>query len=66
VERESGEQEKLKLLLPCLYIRREEEHAQCCLKRHRVLFFFLRKWNVIRKNPKMGYNSIYEMKELEN
>jgi len=28
--------------------------------------FFLQKWNVIRKNPKMGYDSMYEMKELED
>jgi hypothetical protein len=55
--RESEREEDFKsLLLPCLCIGRGEEYTQCRLKRHRVPNFFFFKWNVIRKNPKMGYD----------
>jgi hypothetical protein len=57
------------LFIPCLCMRREEgEH--CCSKRHYfgvlLLFFFWRrrrrrKWNVIGKNPKIGYDTGHAM-----
>jgi len=50
-ERESGKKHFKNLLLPCLCIRRGEEHAQCRLKWHRVMLFsffsfFLKEMNL--------------------
>jgi hypothetical protein len=39
-------------------MRREEEHAQCRLQRHRVLLFFLTVIEThLGNNPKMGYDN---------
>jgi hypothetical protein len=42
-EKVSGKNIFKNLLLPCLCMRREEEAAQCRSKRHRAVFFFLKK-----------------------
>ena len=58
--RERGKKHFKNLLLPCLCIRRGEEHAQCHLKWHRVmlfsLFFFFER-NEFENNPKISYDS---------